>query len=408
MRQGRYIWPVLWACVMVGCNRGPAPVGGERLLPGSGHLPSPETFDWQVTASDTTDPVLEAWAGRLRQARLQWQRGKLVGEDPYSMFGRVWDVEIDQEGNVLVLDFINQEIRVFDRSGTFLTTVGHQGEGPGEFMQAGHLLLDANDSLYIYDNSRMMFLVYHNKLDTLYDYKRYFLIGRSGDSFCLIKDNIFIYKTTEKNAEFKAINLSGEPVWEAKTDGYYRKTITGNPENDAFIYSIMTQANISCSKKFICIAYSFYPILDIYDAYEKRLLFNIWISNVYITPQVFEPERVSIANFRTEGFIQEYNYSGIIDNYPSALFLNDDILLYQFIRYEAQKGEVVRAYPVAYLLDLRRRKARRLLLTDYPFASILAVRDTILVGQRWDLLQADVPHIAYYTLPSEITTELAP
>ncbi len=400
MMRRWWIWPGLWACILLGCSRNPASVGNELPLPAPGHLPPPETFDWQVTAADTTDPVLEAWARRLRQARRRWQRGKLVSEDPHSMFGSVWDVEIDQKGRVLVLDFVNQEVRVFDRSGAFLTTVGRQGEGPGEFVQAGHLLLGTNDSLYIYDNSRMMLLVYYSKINT-YVFERYVLINRGASSSCLTNDNLFTYNYYIKGPEFMAVNLNGTPVWNAEIDGYYRRAITGNRRVDNFIYSTITRAYISCGMKFISITYSYYPVLDIYDPYRKNFLFNIWVHDVHIAPQVFNPKRVSIAHFYAEGFIQKYDYSGKVDDPPSALFLSDHILLYQFIRYEGYQGKVVRAYPIAYLLDLHRRKARRLHLSDYPFARVLAVRDTILVGQRWDLLQADVPHIAYYTIPEE-------
>lgn len=55
-----------------------------------------------------------------------------VDEGPAS-FGQVRSVVADDEGTIYVADIQADEIRVFDRLGRFLRTIGRQGAGPAEF-----------------------------------------------------------------------------------------------------------------------------------------------------------------------------------------------------------------------------------------------------------------------------------
>lgn len=43
------------------------------------------------------------------------------------------------------------EIKVFDRTGRFVHTIGRRGEGPGEFESARHVLVGPEDSLFVFD-----------------------------------------------------------------------------------------------------------------------------------------------------------------------------------------------------------------------------------------------------------------
>jgi hypothetical protein len=58
--------------------------------------------------------------------------GALEGGGP-EVFGQVRSIVSDADGNVYVADGQSAEIRVFDREGRHLRTLGGSGEGPGEF-----------------------------------------------------------------------------------------------------------------------------------------------------------------------------------------------------------------------------------------------------------------------------------
>jgi len=66
-------------------------------------------------------------------------------------FGSVRDLAPLADGGVAVLDGQAAEIRVFGPDGTFLRTVGHKGEGPGELSSPGNLSRLAEDSLAVWD-----------------------------------------------------------------------------------------------------------------------------------------------------------------------------------------------------------------------------------------------------------------
>lgn len=76
--------------------------------------------------------------------------GSLESEGP-EMFGQVLSVELDEAGNVWVLEGQTQEIRVFDGTGAYVRTVGREGGGPGEFSRAVRLDRAPNGDIWVMD-----------------------------------------------------------------------------------------------------------------------------------------------------------------------------------------------------------------------------------------------------------------
>ena len=58
--------------------------------------------------------------------------GQQSGKPEY-MFSQVRDIEVDAQGNIYAIEFKEKHVRVFDRNGIYLRTVGRPGQGPGEF-----------------------------------------------------------------------------------------------------------------------------------------------------------------------------------------------------------------------------------------------------------------------------------
>ncbi|WP_340105755.1 6-bladed beta-propeller [Rhodohalobacter sp. 8-1] len=86
------------------------------------------------------------------------------------ILGRPVYTEIDSDGNHLVMDLASFEVYVFDSEGTYLTSFGSEGEGPGEFQQPMRPILSENDTLYISDYGRRSLLVYSRSGDYSWDY----------------------------------------------------------------------------------------------------------------------------------------------------------------------------------------------------------------------------------------------
>lgn len=82
-------------------------------------------------------------------------------EDENYMFYEIQDLEIDSQGNILVMDFKNFRIQKFDAKGHFLKTIGRKGQGPGEFERLGQIFLDSKDNLYVNEMFKMQ--IFSNK-----------------------------------------------------------------------------------------------------------------------------------------------------------------------------------------------------------------------------------------------------
>ncbi|MXW19052.1 MAG: 6-bladed beta-propeller [Gemmatimonadetes bacterium] len=60
-------------------------------------------------------------------------------------------VAADSRDHIYILDYVTQEIYVFDSGGGFLRTVGGQGDGPGEFRDALGPAIGPGDTLWVAD-----------------------------------------------------------------------------------------------------------------------------------------------------------------------------------------------------------------------------------------------------------------
>jgi len=113
---------------------------------------------WTGTVRDSAGVVIVengesgAWTGDDAWAFREAVRiGTAAGEAAYQ-FGAVVGVDEDSDGNLYVLDQQAQEVRVFDPTGTYLTTLGRPGNGPGELSRgAAAVMVGAGDTVYVPD-----------------------------------------------------------------------------------------------------------------------------------------------------------------------------------------------------------------------------------------------------------------
>ena len=76
--------------------------------------------------------------------------GESEGSEEY-MFSEASDMDVDLEGNIYVLDSKETRIKVFDREGAFLKTIGQKGQGPGEMQSARSLSITPNNEILVSD-----------------------------------------------------------------------------------------------------------------------------------------------------------------------------------------------------------------------------------------------------------------
>lgn len=70
---------------------------------------------------------------------------------PEEAFGRIADIEVGSEGTIYVIDQQASAVRVFDAGGSFVRSIGREGEGPGEFQRPGQIALSPDGGVWVYD-----------------------------------------------------------------------------------------------------------------------------------------------------------------------------------------------------------------------------------------------------------------
>lgn len=76
--------------------------------------------------------------------------GVLEGDKDY-IFAGIKDVAIDKNGNIVVCDYNDRCIKVFDKTGKFRFRIGRKGQGPGEFLNNVYIEINNTGKLFVLD-----------------------------------------------------------------------------------------------------------------------------------------------------------------------------------------------------------------------------------------------------------------
>jgi len=82
--------------------------------------------------------------------------GEIEGREEY-MFSQIIDADVDEEENIYILDFKESHIRVFNKSGEYLRTIGRRGQGPGEIQRAINICITPANEILINDRGARYF-----------------------------------------------------------------------------------------------------------------------------------------------------------------------------------------------------------------------------------------------------------
>jgi hypothetical protein len=75
------------------------------------------------------------------------------GDDENYIFSGRGAIDVDNEGNIYLLDGRNRRVQIFDKQGRFIRTIGRRGSGPGEWMAPMDMAVDTkNKKIYVLDS----------------------------------------------------------------------------------------------------------------------------------------------------------------------------------------------------------------------------------------------------------------
>lgn len=85
--------------------------------------------------------------------------GKAASREEY-MFQQIRYIAVDEEENIYILDRKAGDLKVFDKKGSFVRTIGQKGQGPGEFNLPGQVFIISKRELWVYDDGSRAFSLF--------------------------------------------------------------------------------------------------------------------------------------------------------------------------------------------------------------------------------------------------------
>jgi len=163
------------------------------------------------------------------------------GDENY-IFGSINDVEVDELGNIYILDGKMSRIVKFAKNGEFICKFGKKGQGPGEFQFPEAVVLDSNRLIYVLGSRRVLVFNEHGKFVHSFPYNFYgvdiaidneqnlILLGPRDDKIFQIYDRKgnYLYsfgngfKVPDEFAKFREARFSKFPIrlWTIEDEVY--------------------------------------------------------------------------------------------------------------------------------------------------------------------------------------------
>lgn len=85
------------------------------------------------------------------EIELELEEDLIIGneKDENYLFNFIFNINVDMNGNIYVVDFKEKHIQVYDKFGTHTRTIGRRGQGPGEFQNPSYLHIGPEGNIYV-------------------------------------------------------------------------------------------------------------------------------------------------------------------------------------------------------------------------------------------------------------------
>ena len=131
-------------------------------------------------------------------------------DDNYVFYGGI-SIDVDDQGNIYVLEGGNCRLQKFDLTGQYLQTIGKKGQGPGEFESPSRLFLDKENNIYISERRKRKIHLFNSKGE----FVKSILLSNTTTDFSVTPDeNIFGIANIRTEGESKRCVLKMDPKGE--------------------------------------------------------------------------------------------------------------------------------------------------------------------------------------------------
>lgn len=175
----------LWTALVVSA----VACGGEVLPDGSSEATTGSS-DVLLSTAGSNPPMEETGPSELGGTLSVVDTLGALKSPPEEVFGMIVDGAVDGTGRYYLLDRRKQAIHVFSAEGTFLSSVGRPGSGPGEFVEPAAIALDADDEVYVADADGRISRFLARGDGLVHD--RTFLVGFNPNDLCVSEGKVFV------------------------------------------------------------------------------------------------------------------------------------------------------------------------------------------------------------------------
>jgi len=132
-------------------------------------------------------------------------------DDDNYVFYQVSNIDVDDQGNIYVLEGGNCRLQKFDRTGQYLQTIGKKGQGPGEFESPSRLFLDKENNIYVSEQRKRKIHMFNSKGE----FVKSILLSDTTTDFSVTPDeNIFGVASIRTEEESKRCVVKMDPKGE--------------------------------------------------------------------------------------------------------------------------------------------------------------------------------------------------
>ncbi len=175
-------------------------------------------------------------------------------------FSRISGIAVDREERIYVLDYTEANVKVFDKKGHYLRTIGKKGQGPGEMASPFSINITPDDEIVIQDlnNRRIIFLSLDGNFIKSLSTAEWIIVGSKTDSKGNIIAVVSNMQPDQHIIELRKFDRELNPLVSFRSISTPRKSSAFNPFGPDISWALTDNDCVICG----------YPEnyeLDVYD-----------------------------------------------------------------------------------------------------------------------------------------------
>jgi len=173
--------------------------------------------------------------------------GEEEGREEY-MFSRLIGIAVDKEERIYVLDSKEAHIKVFDKNGDYVRTVGKKGLGPGEMSLPFSICITSQNEIMVQDlnSHRIMFFSLDGRFIKSLSTAKIIIVGSSIDAKGNIIGIVSIRGPEKQVIELKKFDSNLNYLFSFGSSSLPSRSPTFNPFKPELCWAVSKEDNVIC------------------------------------------------------------------------------------------------------------------------------------------------------------------